>query len=373
MKRRVLFWTDSFPPYIGGVEVLAAQYVRAMRAKGYEFVIVTRYEGDELVSRDDFEGVPLYRLNVRAALSSRSPLQLLQLRRAISEVAREFAPDLLHIYHVGMGAMLFDGLRNIPRLLTLHSPIAAEHLVPNSALSTLLESVDYVACCSRSVAQDLWELAPTFRGRSSAISNTLEMPDLQPTPISFEPPRLLALGRLVEAKGFDVAIEAFAALKPRFPSLQMTIAGNGPAFDDLNRLVESKGLQDSIAMPGWVAPEEVPKLISAHTLTVMPSRIREAFGLVALQAAQMARPVVASRLGGIPEVVEDGVSGALVEPDDVEGFGTAIESLLREPEKAAEMGIRARERALTRFTWPVHVAAYDELMQQLTANRNESR
>ncbi len=369
MKPRVLFWTDLFLPYIGGVEVLAAQYLSAFKKRGYEFTIVTRCEGEQLQELDDFEGIPVLRLNVRAALSSRNPRQLLALRRAINNLVHEFRPDLLHIYHIGMGAMLFDGVRKIPRLLTVHGTMPPELLAPNTSLSTLFHSVDSLVCCSRNVAEDLEENLPSLRGRSSVILNALEVPDLQPTPIPFDPPRLLALGRLVEDKGFDTAIDALALLLPRFPTLRLTIAGNGPAFEDLKRQIDLKGLNHCIDMPGWVAPETVPALINEHTLTVMPSRVRESFGLVALQTAQMARPVVASRVGGVPEVVEEGVSGLLVPPGDAQAFANAIESLLNEPGRTTEMGLRARERALTHFTWATHIAAYEELMQRLTSRR----
>ncbi|BCM94464.1 alpha-D-kanosaminyltransferase [Abditibacteriota bacterium] len=368
MKTRVLFWTDLFWPYVGGVEVLAAQYLRALSKQGYEFTIITRCEGDDLQELGEFEGMPVHRLNVRAALSSSNPRQLLGLRRAIANLVHEFQPDLLHIYHIGMGAMLFDGIRGIPRLMTLHGPIPPEFLVPNTALATLFDSVDYVACCSRNVLEAVEENLPSLRGRSSVILNALEVPDLPPTPLSFEPPRLLTLGRLVQEKGFDTAIDAFALLKPRFPALRMTIAGNGPAFDDLKSQVDVRGLGDCISLPGWVAPEAVAALINEHTLTVMPSRVRESFGLVALQSAQMARPVVASDIGGIPEVVEDSVTGLLVPQNDVQAFADAIELLLNEPEKTRGMGRKARERALAHFTWDNHIAAYDELMRRLTSS-----
>jgi glycosyltransferase involved in cell wall biosynthesis len=365
VKTRVLFWTDSFPPNIGGVEVIAAQYLHSLIKRDYEFVIVTRCEGDEVMEQADFEGMPVYRLNIRAALASDGPGPLLNLRRIVTDIVHDFQPDLLHIYHVGMGAMLFDGMRQLPSLMTLHAHVPPEQIEPDAPLTTLLESIDYVACCSHSVNDALQESLPSFRGRSSAILNALEVPELQPTPLSFDPPKILAIGRLVQAKGFDTAINAFALLHPRFPNLRMTIAGNGPAYNSLKRQVNMKGLSEYIDLPGWVEPNDVAALINEYTITIMPSRNREPFGLVALQTAQMARPIVASNIGGLPEVIEQNVTGLLVPQNDARAFADAIESLLNTPERMVEMGQKARDYSLSSFLWSNHIDSYDKLIQRL--------
>jgi glycosyltransferase involved in cell wall biosynthesis len=93
--------------------------------------------------------------------------------------------------------------------------------------------------------------------------------------------------------------------------------------------------------------------------------VPEGFGLVALQAAQMGRPVVATRVGGVSEVVAHEESGLLVEPDDATSLAHAIESLLEDPERAKRMGRAARLRARMLFGWERHVDAYDELLQRL--------
>jgi glycosyltransferase involved in cell wall biosynthesis len=369
MKTRVLFWTDSFPPNIGGVEVIAAQYLRSLIKKDYQFAIVTRFEGDEVMEKAEFEGMPVYRLNVRAALASDAPGPLLNLRRIVTEIAQEFQPDLLHIYHVGMGALLFDGMHQIPSLMTLHAHVPPEQIEPDAPLTTLLESIDYVACCSQNVSDELQESLPSFRGRSSAILNALEAPNIEPTPLSFTPPKILAIGRLVQAKGFDTAINAFALLHPYFPDLRMSIVGNGPAYNSLKRQISVKGLSEYIDMPGWVEPDDVFTLINEYTITIMPSRNREPFGLVALQTAQMARPIVASNIGGLPEVVEQDVTGLLVPQNDARAFALAVKSLLDDPERAIEMGLKARDYALSSFLWSNHIEAYDKLIQQMISQK----
>jgi glycosyltransferase involved in cell wall biosynthesis len=98
----------------------------------------------------------------------------------------------------------------------------------------------------------------------------------------------------------------------------------------------------------------------------VPSRV-EGFGLVALEAAAMARPVVATRVGGLPEVVADGETGLLVDAGDFPGFVGAIERLLADEPAARRLGAAGRERAARCFDWTQHVAAYDRLYRRLAA------
>ena len=370
MKRRALFWTDSFAPHVGGVEVLAERYLCGLKKRGWEFVIATRGEGAALVVEDRYQEMPVHRLNIRAAMTSGDPRQLLQLRRAVTNLAMEFQPHLVHIYHAGMGAMLFDGLRDVPLLLTLHAHLPREHLRPRTAWATLLESVDFIACCSQSVAWDLKAKIPAVKERCYAIPNALEIPQIAPFPISFEPPKILALGRLVENKGFDIAVEVLARLCDQFPALRLTVAGNGPALPALIRQAEQSQVRERIDFPGWIAPAEIPTLINHHVLVLMPTRHREAFGLAALQAAQMARPVVAADTGGLPEVVKNEVTGLLVQPGDANAFVAATQRLLSQPEQAVAMGEAARVRAMTGFSWQAHLDAYEKLMQRLIEKSN---
>jgi len=189
---------------------------------------------------------------------------------------------------------------------------------------------------------------------------------LSPTPLPFEAPRLLYLGRLHIKKGIDVALTAFESIVERFPKTRLIIAGDGPARAELEHLSISKGLNPVVDFLGWVNPKDVPNLINTCTMVLMPSRA-ESFPLVALQAALMARPVVATRVGGLPEVVVHGQTGLLVELDDSVKIGDATAFLLAHPGIATRMGQAARHRVQTEFSWERHVHAYDALYRKMIA------
>jgi glycogen(starch) synthase len=193
----------------------------------------------------------------------------------------------------------------------------------------------------------------------------MEFPDIEVEPLPLERPRLVCAGRLVSDKGFDIALAAMASLVARFPRLQMTIVGDGPARGQLERQALALGLGKTVTFAGWVDPGQIPAFMKSATIVVMPSRWEEAFGLVALEAALMGRPVVATRVGGLPEVVVDRETGLIVQKDDSEALADAIASLLDQAQQAMAMGNAGRLRAQQIFSLQRYVDAYDALYRTL--------
>jgi glycogen(starch) synthase len=222
-----------------------------------------------------------------------------------------------------------------------------------------------VAAISSAVLTDLHRFFPETIDHSSLILNALTMPALPPSRPPLDPPRLLAIGRLVPEKGFDVAIDAMPSVLARHPAVRLTIAGDGSEREALQRRAERLSVSQAVEFLGWVAPDEVPALIARSSMVVMPSRWREPFGLVALEAAQGGRPIVATTRGGLPEIVVSGETGLLVDSDDPRALAEGVLYLLDRPGMATRMGAAARERAERRFDWETFVDAYDRLYRRL--------
>ena len=121
----------------------------------------------------------------------------------------------------------------------------------------------------------------------------------------------------------------------------------------------------AVKFTGWVPPGEVGALLQTAFAVVIPSRWREPFGLVALQAAEASRPVVASRVGGLPEIVQHGVTGILVPPDDADALGRGLKGLFANPAQAARMGVAARRHKRAVFHYEDFVASYERLYRAL--------
>ena len=161
----------------------------------------------------------------------------------------------------------------------------------------------------------------------------------EPPPAPPEP-RLLCVGRLIPIKGHDTLLRAFAAAREEVPALTLDLAGSGELEGDLRRLAG-----DGVNFLGHVAPPQ--PLIEQSAIVVVPS-LGEGFGMVALEAMERGRPVIASRVGGLPEIVGD--TGLLVPPGEIEPLRAAIVELARDLPRASGLGRAGRARALAKFS-----------------------
>src|SRR5213075_641806 len=150
----------------------------------------------------------------------------------------------------------------------------------------------------------------------------------------------------IPIKGHLVLLRGFAAAKQKLPGLQLDIAGSGPLEPALKALVRELGIADSVHFLGHVSP--IQSAIERAAIVVVPS-MGEGFGMVALEAMERARPVIAADIGGLGELVGDGVTGLLVPPGEAEPLARAIERLGGDLDLAARMGEAGRRRALERF------------------------
>ena len=146
--------------------------------------------------------------------------------------------------------------------------------------------------------------------------------------------------------------------------MTLDVAGRGPLAPALKAYARELGLQDAVRFLGFVAPVE--QAIEDAAIVVVPS-LGEGFGMVALEAMERARPVIASAVGGLPEIVADGETGIVVPPADAEALAEAIVALAGDLPRAAEMGAAARVRALDEFTPERCVERVEALYQRALA------
>lgn len=374
MTVRALWWVQSFYPSIGGVEVMGGQLARALKARGHDIVVVASDE-ESLPPRGSFHGIEIRRYPFFRALRMNDFGLIQGVRESVLELVDDFRPDLVHLHCLSYSAWFCQRMlrrRSLPLLTTLHHLFAGFTVSDRSIPLRVLERSDRIACCSEAVLEDVREQLPSFIGRASVVLNGLAPPALPPTPPPVGPPRLLCLGRAVEQKGFDLAIDAFARIAGDYPGARLVIAGDGEALPQLRERVARLGMESAAEFTGWLAPEAVPAAIAASTAVVIPSRA-EGFCLVALEAAYMARPVVATRVGGLPEVVVDGVTGLLVEPEDPAALARALVTLLNDPEAADRLGRAARTRALEAFGGDRCLREYEALYLSLSQTHSSIR
>jgi mannosyltransferase len=170
-------------------------------------------------------------------------------------------------------------------------------------------------------------------------------------------------------KGSDVFVEAMCRLLPRYPDFTALLVGaitteHTSFANDLKKRIEAAGLQSRIVITGELPIEEVQRWYQRLTIYAFTSR-NEGFGLTLIEAMSAAAALVASRAGAAELVVEDGVTGVLTPPGDVDALVAALEPLMRDPASAAQMGQRGRARVLEKFSLDAEAAAIAEVYRTL--------
>jgi glycosyltransferase involved in cell wall biosynthesis len=172
-------------------------------------------------------------------------------------------------------------------------------------------------------------------------------------------PYIMAVGRVVEKKGFDLLLSAFAAIDRGRRSVDLVIGGAGNALDDLQRLAGDLGIAAQVHFVGRLSRQEVAEAMSDALVFVMPSRL-EPFGIVVLEAWRAGVAVMATIHGGPSEFVVDGVDGVLVDPFDVATLAAKLDALIHDAPRRRAIAAAGRSR-VEAFSWPTIADEYREV------------
>jgi starch synthase len=278
-----------------------------------------------------------------------------------------------HTWYANLAGHLSALLYGIPHVATVHSleplrPWKAEQLGGGYALSswaerTALAGAAAVVAVSEGMRADVLIAYPEIPAeRVRVIRNGIDTAEYAPDGrrdvldrhgIDPTRPYVIFVGRITRQKGVPVLLRAAASLDP---SAQLVLCAGAADTPELEQEVSTlvAGLQATRSGVIWI-PEMLPKpdiiQLLTHALAFVCPSVYEPLGIVNLEAMACATAVVASRVGGIPEVVDGGVTGLLVPPEDPASLADAINLLLRDPGRAAAMGLAGRKRAVAEFSW----------------------
>ena len=366
---KILYWSGLFWPHMGGVEVLALDFIPALQKKGYEFIVLTSQSSSVLPLKEIYNGIFIYRVPFHQGLENHNIEEIKRVKDLVSEIKQNYKPDLIHVNSVD--ASLYYHLitshseNSAPVLLTVHS--LPPHITNKDSLAMkLLNTAEWITTASAAMYTAVNNIIDNAdKQNHSLIYYGIKMPDMKPAPLPFSPPRLLCAGRLSAEKGFDLAIASLAEVLDKYPEVRLTIAGDGPERNRLEMKAEQLGISSSVDFIGWVQPEKVPELINDSTIVIIPSRWEEPFGLIALQAAQLGRPAVASLSGGLPEIIENGRTGMLFPKENQKALTDQIIYLLQNPGTAVAMGQNAFTEAYRKFSFDKYINDYDQLYKNI--------
>lgn len=365
---RILFVAPTYFPYVGGLEILCAQLLDELQRRGHEVAMLTAINTtDRKRGVDIVNGVPVLRVDAYHTETPRNPHEILLMRREVATFVDRFAPDVAHAHDPGLPLWLYQqAARNRrPLLMTFHVVLSVHMAGRLGSVVQQLKAADWVTGVSEDVVGDTLSFAPEVAGRISAVTNATVAPGIA-VDVPEGPPELACIGRLVPQKGFDRALDALAIVVAERPDVHLSIAGTGPSKDDLVAQIAELGLEQHVSLLGVVSRGQVADLLSQSTAVVMPSRF-EGLPLVALEAAWMARPVVAADAPGLRAGVEDGVTALVVDGEDTEALAQAILRLVDDRALARKLGAEARHRVEHGRTLRHVVDDYEALYERLVA------
>jgi glycosyltransferase involved in cell wall biosynthesis len=291
---------------------------------------------------------------------------------------RRAKPDILHIHHVWPAADRY--LSEIAAWAGVSHQVVTEHIVGRShsgaqrALKRReLARADAVTAVCGAVADALSRELGVSRERFTLVPNGADGPapeqegpesrrlrlELRADP---RRPLLVAVGRLEEQKGMDVLLEAVASLAGRGLDFVVAVAGDGSWRERLERTATGAGIESRVRWMGRV-PDPGPLMLAADVF-VLPSRW-EGLPLTLLEAMARGRAVVASSVGGIPEVVADGENGVLVPAGDAGALASALERIIESPALRQKLGEGARESVERGYTWDGVVEAFETIYDEV--------
>lgn len=350
-KPSILLIPSSYAPNIGGLQNVTGNLVHDLRQRGYKLTVVTQRFPRSLPATDTIDGVKVARLlfltprlgdlqrgRVDLFLASffYFPLALFMLLR---ELARQ-KPDVVNLHFAGaptLFILITHWLLHFRLIVSLHGDdiqgLARRSTFERRVLQLILRRAEAVTACSKALLDEAAAFEPSIMRKARVIHNGIDLPPAQPVTPSNS---IFAVGRIVHKKGFDILLRALA----QTAASRLTLFGEGPERSHLQTLARELGLNGRAQLCGAKPSSEIWEGMAASCAVVIPSR-QEPFGLVALEAMAMGRPVIAARVGGLPEVLE-GADALLIEPENPTELANAIRTVMMRVKREPSYGLRNR-------------------------------
>jgi len=361
MRVDVLHVVPAYHPARGGVEVLVENLAEGLRdSYGISSAVLAPALPGERNEDYVHRGSRVHSISVPSDLMAISDVEeprplppdktiqyFTEIYSAIRRVCMLTAPALLHVHAssaLAPGAISIAATLGIPVVVHVHGTIHSGDQPNFRARVRDAEWVcaiaDAVAASIRSECRRTGPIDIIRNGVVDSLSTTVPS-----NPFS---PSVAMVGRLSPEKGFDDGLRAMAMVRERTSDVRIRLVGSGPMTNRLHEIARELNLVDSVDYFGQLENSEAMRVIAGSDLVLIPSR-EEGFSLVAVEAALLERPVVATTAGGLPETVVDGQTGLLVQPGALSAMAAAIQLLLDDPGARMSMGQHARQRALNSF------------------------
>jgi glycosyltransferase involved in cell wall biosynthesis len=383
---RILFVTSE-DETIGGVAYVVGNLARQLKGRGHNIFFLHVSNTLFPTSKTTRWGFSGFELNLQMPFGDRHPivsLPLFLLRFPIGlfqliRLVRKYRIQIVNIHYPAECFFYFAICRRLLPIRLITSVHGAD-LFPGGlpltaypkSIKWLLDSSDRIVTPSNAYREDVASVFPQLRSKIVSIHNGVNLAELGiPSSDSVsiqQPPYILCVAMHNEKKGIDVLLRAFALLHDKQPSLRLVLAGDGPLRGQLEDLSQTLGIAHRVEFLGRQGRTQVAKLVHGCEIFVLPSR-SEPFGIVLAEAMACKKPVVATTVGGIPEIIENGGNGILVDPDDDKALAEALIALLRDETLRTRIATRAFSMVREQFHIEKTGKGYEALFADLITDQ----
>jgi glycosyltransferase involved in cell wall biosynthesis len=403
---RICILTTSFPLYKGvGPGVHVIEKARHLVRLGVEVDVLAPHHSGT-ARYEVIDGIHVYRVryvlperwqtlcygagiltNLKKNLWTKLQLPLLLVALFLNTVKLTRKSDLIHAHWslAGLLGVLVGKLLGKPVVVMIHRA-RVDMFRGNPIIKFVLEHADYVLCNSSFTLSKVLEVSRprVYKVISPAVDIERFQPDVdlsifheREPDIPKDRPLVFSLGRLIEWKGFTHLIDAIALLS-EVPVPYLIIGGHGPLREQLQRRVQDKRIANRVKFLGYIPNEYTPAYYSAADVFVLPSVVdergdTEGLGVVLLEALACKTPCVASNVGGIPDVITDGLNGFLVEPGNPKALADKILQLITNDKLRQEMGVQGRLFVEKHFSWQAKAHEIFKVYQVLLREREDEQ
>ncbi len=318
------------------------RWSRGLIERGHEVKVIS-------LGGEPIEGVET------AIISRKSRLSYLTGVGKVLRETRAFGPDIVHAHYATGFAWWAMRTKVRPCVVSVWGADVMDFVKKPFAkvvIRNVLRKADHITATSELLYNVCLSLDKDLAPKITVVPFGVELP-VETAPMPPERPfKLCFIKGHREKYGPDILLEAFARVVREFPEMSLTMAGDGEMTDELKRMTVSLGLSDHVRFTGFVDNRKIYDLIRDHHLMLMPSTLAsESFGVAVIEAGACGRAVIASNIGGIPEVVRDGVTGLLVPPNDVAALSAEILRLANDLQKCRLMGEAGYKFVRENYSW----------------------
>lgn len=378
--RRIVLFTSEFPPGPGGIGTHALELANNLAMSGYTINVLCEQHYADSEQIKDFNSKISFPI-VSLTFSRRNPIIKLSRRvHKLIELVRSCKADV--VIASGSTSLWSTTLASFFLNFKMVAIAHGGELTFTSLLSRVLtrfsfKSARVVICVSQFTRSHLPHSIPQKKinvinnGANHNLFRQLENKNDLKRKYGFEDKLvLLTVGSVTERKGQDTVIKALAKCKIEFPNMIYVMAGRSDHFEAFKELASQSGVSDAVFFRGSVTNTEIVELYNLADVYILNSRHSshgdfEGFGISVIEAALCGLPSIVSKNSGLEEAIEEGITGLGVMPNNSEETAKAIGSLFRNEQLRTSLAEKAKQRAMTQFTWEKVTRQYIEVLDRL--------